>query len=161
MPSTAGWSREYRDKILNELNESGDPEEVAVANGIGVTQVLKCLTRERYEVRRRVAGAEREQFIAELDKRARMKLLSALDKAEGSDDPKDQLRLIDLCRKLLEGTGTIQRPKQDGPPQATQVILQVDAEKAQFNLEHVGKLELQERAKKLLGGSHGDTESQG
>ena len=86
-----------------------------------------------------------------MDKRVRVKLLTALDSAANSDDPKDQLRLIDLCRKLLEGTGTILKPTE--APRST-VNINVETEAAQFNLEHVGMVELRERAKRLLGDGH-------
>ena len=154
--STAGWTREFRDKILNALDECGDPLEVAAAHRVEVSQVMKCLARERHIKRRDLAAGDREEYVAELDKRVRVKLLAALDAAANSDDPKDQLRLIELCRKLLEGTGTI--VKNTEVPRAT-VNINVDAEKAQFNLEHVGMVELRERAKLLLEKTHGDTET--
>ena len=143
---------------MRDLDEHGDPVEVAAIHRVEVSQVMKCLARERHIRRRDLSRADREQYVAELDKRVRVKLLAALDSAANSDDPKDQLRLIELCRKLLEGTGTIVKPTE--APRST-VNINVDAEAAQFNLEHVGMVELRQRAKLLLdeGDNHGNTET--
>ena len=145
IPSTRGWSKEFREKILQELDECGDPIQVAYQNRVEVSQVMKCVAREKHS-RRRLQGS-RSEFLERVDRKAQAGLLLALEKLAGSDDTRDAAKLAELCRKVLENTKTFAK---DAGSKSNVNIINVKADVARVDLLHMTQEQLENRAREVL-----------
>ena len=155
VPSTKGWSLEFREKILEELDRVGDPIQVAYNNSVTVQQVMKCLARERHSVRRRRASEDRIEFLEQLDEKAKSMLFDSMDRLMATaENPNDFGKAAEIARKLLEGTKILDKGQK--APAGSQTNVQVNVitgpvgAKVQKKVKHKETKALEEHARTLL-----------
>ena len=152
-------SAELREKILQEIRKTGNPVEVALACRVQLGQVFKCLERVSgmNQHATQIDLSVREEFIVEVERRARAGLLYSLSNLE------DPHKLGELSRKVLEVL--VRQPESadnDGAPGGT--IVHVNGP-AQFNMQraiaHLSDEQLVAKANTLISELKGDRSEPG